>query len=178
MIMKRILFSVLLLCLYCALNAQIQETDVLFYVRTDKSLNNPTTGVEIRRFIHGRCAYCYCNDDLRTVSNNLKKDINYYEKQEKWNTSGSERPDTYDRDMSNEKWNVYSVLHKALVATEGWDGPTWPKHTQFWAYKKNLSEYMYWEEPDYDNIGRRTYRRLTKTDLKNLTFTAARDFLQ
>jgi|GEM_PF-2175989 len=176
---KMIIWSILIFLLNSVnLFAQIQNTEVLFYVRIDKSLKSPTTSVAIRRFINGRSAYCYCNDDLRTVSNNLKKDTNYYEKQEKWNTHGTENPNSYNRDLSNEKWHVYSCWHKALVATEGWNGPTWPAHTQFWAYKKDLSEYMYWEEPDDENLGRDTYRRLTKTELKNLTFTAARDFLQ
>jgi len=175
--LRLLLFAVMAILFVQEAYAQLYNTEVLFFVDKESSLTNPQTYVRIYQFRNGDNYWftgCLEDKTLRIVSNNLKKDNDYYEKQS-WGHANEGR-DMYNADMSNSRWIVYSASYRYLPTTEWGEG--WPAHTSYYAFKKDLSEYMLWHEPDYDGQGRVVCRRLTKTELKNLRFTAARDFLK
>ena len=178
---KRVLAFLWVLFFVSFVNAQIQDTEVLFYVKTDQSTSNPNTRVYVMKWKNGNryvptgtAADFWC-DDIFKIVKNLKKDNNFYEKLD-WK-EGVEKYSLYNKEMSNNKWCVYANHFNAYYF---YGQLVWPDHTKYYAVKRDLSEYMQWCEPDYieDSEGRQTYRRLTKTELINMNFTATRDFLQ
>lgn len=179
----RILLLGIVICLASGVKAQIYNSDVLFYVSENAKLSDPQTRVDIYCFKNGKCQWVNKTDAtrLKNVCDNLRSNSYYYETHsEIWGNYGD--MGSYDSKMSNDKWNVYSKFLERLYIDGA--GLEWPNHTMFHAFKKDLSQYMYWSEPEYDDWrgghnGRRvTYNRLTKSDILKLSFTGARDFLQ
>lgn len=178
----RILLLGLAICLASGVKAQIYNSDVLFYVKESASLSNPQTYVRIYRFKNGECHYVNKSSakELKTVCDNLKSSNYYYESHsELWQRDGD--VGTFDSKLSNTKWNVYSQYFERLYIDGV--GEEWPNHTQYHAWRKDFSQFMAWEEPEYDNRwghsgARSTWKQLTKAELLKLSFTGARDFLQ
>lgn len=176
---KRFLLLFMAICLASGVKAQIYNSDVLFYVSESANLKNPQSRVEIRKFENGKLYSLSTSNDeanLRTVCNNLSTNSNYYENlAHKWERRGlpywSDYHYSYNSELTNQKWNVYSKIVEANM-------PLWPAHTNFEAFYKDYSKFLTWYEPDYDNMGQRVYKRIMKSELRNITFTGARDFLQ
>ena len=173
--MRKILLLILSLCFFCTLNAQIQNTEVLFYVLKNSSVTNLNISVYVMKWVDGKL--CVPNnkhwvDDLRDVVENIRSDYNYYENLE-WRNDDAETK-WYDAEMSNDKWYVYA---RPFEACYFYGNLMYPKHTRYFAFKRDLSEFMKWYEPDYDDKGRHTYRRLTKSELRTIN-AKHRDFLQ
>ncbi len=181
----RILLLGLAICLASGVKAQIYNSEALFYLAPEYKLTNPQATVYVMRFKNG-VLYHYRNgfgENLIDVSNNIKNNDNYYEnKTSEWKEGDVGTTKKYDSSMSNEKWVVYSH-YNAYIPGFG-EMPAIVAHTDYWAHKKDLSQYMTWSEPIYvfpngSECGhRRTLNRITKEDLKKMTFTGARDFLQ
>ena len=181
--LKIILFLVIATIIANEANAQFNNTDVLFYIDVEASLANPQTNVYIWKFRNGNLyKIMKIGTTLANVSENLKKDMYYYEKDEKqsfsscWITKNS-----YNKIMSNIKWIVYSLSIEGLHSFTGAFGERvegYPDYNCYGAFKKDLSEYTEWKEPDYDGAGRFIFRRISKSELRNLKFSMTRDFLQ
>lgn len=172
-------------CLASGVDAQIYNSDVLFYVSQNANLANPETSVTILRYNEGICYHVcrYVKDrTIKKVWDNLRKNINYYEENTKiWVKLSGESIQNYDTEMSNAKWHVYSKYYPYIPAIDL--TPRIESHRDYSAIKKDFSEYMTWSEPLYrfgdDLCGQRiTLKRISKEELLKLTFTAARDFLQ
>lgn len=173
----KLLFLVMAICFASGVKARINNSEVLFYIRVDANLKDPQTRVEVYRITNGilydfRSGYNPTLEAdplaLRTVCNNLKEDSYCYDNSNRWDSFNFRK---YDANMSNDKWTVYAVSFEA-------NPPLWYAHMNYKAFKNDFSEFMEWNEPDYDKIGRRIYKRITKNELKQLSFTGARDFLQ
>ncbi len=163
-----------ILCFVNNSNAQIQNTEVLFYVLKGASPNNPNISVYIMKWKDGvlyKPSGKYWVDDLGDVSRYLRKDTYFYENME-WVRMDAERK-FYNVEMSNSKWDVYERHFNRWVFC---GNEMYPEHSRFFAFKKDLSEYMHWREPDYELHGRETLKRLTKTDILNVNINH-RDFL-
>lgn len=173
--MKRTLLSILTLFYFCIINAQIQNTEVLFYIGKDCSTTNLDISIYVMRWVNGTIYVPkdkHWVDNLRKVVENLNSDYNFYENLE-WRSDDAEIK-WYDAKMSNDKWYVYAKPFEAWIFC---GNLMHPKHTRYYAFKRDLSEYMKWSEPDYDDKGRYTYRRLTKSELRSIN-VKHRDFLQ
>ena len=173
----RFLLLGLVICLASGVKAQIYSSDVLFYVSESAKLTNPQTTVHIFLFKDGKFYEANGISDIRKVCDNLRDNDFYFERLAfKWERKGVPYWATYDfikynEELSNSKWRVYS----AWFAEEP---GLWKSHTRYEAFASDLSKYMRWEEPDWDDAGRKTCRRINKNELKQLTFTSGRDFLQ
>lgn len=174
---KRLLFLVMAICLASGVKAQIYNSEVLFYVEEGSKLTNSSTSTRIIRIKDGMLYTVSRIDNLKTVCNKLKNDINYYENHPKeWvsrNKPGS---------LSNTKWMVTSICFDALYDFDT-GAMLFPQHCIFKAIATDLSKYMEWSEPEYDDpngvhMGRRTtFKRITKSELLKLSFST-RDFLK
>ena len=163
-----------ILCFVNNSNAQIQNTEVLFYIREGDSSSDPNIYVEILRWKNGTIqTVSPSKQQMADVYRNIKEDNYYYEKLE-WSTYYGTQDwyNYYNKEMSNSKWDVYErhINRWMFLGSE-----IAPEHYHFRAFKKDLSEYMYWLEPDYCNQGRLTYKRVTKSEIKNAS--THRDFL-
>ena len=167
-------------------SAQIRNTGILYYLSENKSESDPQATLLILKFNDGKC-YWINKVELRSikvVSDNLKKDPYFYDKCE-WRQYNSA---TFDREMSNDKWIVYSMYNKRIPAFYDMymerDIPESVAHTSYYAFRNDYSQLMEWSEPLYvDMFGntrghRITYNLITKEELMNMQFTAARDFLR
>ena len=170
---KKIIIFCWTLFFISSVNAQIQDTEVLFYA--NGSITNPRISIYVMKWEYGKLYIPNDNhwvDNLSDVVENLKKDINFYEKLD-WRGNDAELK-WYDREMSNTKWHVYAVRFNAWYF---YGQLMHPDHTHYIAFKKDLSEYMDWYEPAYNGQERHTYHRVTKSELMRVN-TKFRDFLQ
>ncbi len=167
----KVLLLFFTLCFMNNSYAQIQNTEVLFYVHKNDSPNDPNIYVEVLRWKNGTIQ-TIGRQKMTEVYKNIKKD-NYYENLE-WEAyyNTDDWYNCYNRELSNSKWDVYE-RHLKRWAFGGREIS--PEHSDFRAFKKDLSEYMYWLEPDYCNQGRLIYKRLTKSEIKKAS--THRDFL-
>lgn len=146
--------KVFMLCLLMAyvpngnIWAQISNTEILFYVRMNSTagdtwgIDNPESLVHIYKFSKGHLNEVSDSNEsgyqqLKKVSDNLKKNYNYYENGRFSDLmNGSENIHSrrkYNSDFSNQKWHVYSDFWYACP--NGWSA-----HTSFYAFKFDYSE--------------------------------------
>lgn len=174
---------VFLTCFSYFVNAQVYNTEILFYVRENVDLSNPQESVEILQFRGGVGYRVYRGNEatLKAVHDNLKANSNYYENHKDLWCPNAINLSKYDSKMSNVKWNVYSNVFDRLVNYLGVE--EWPAHTQYHAFSKDLLKYILWSEPEYtgqngQRIGNPfTRKRLTKSEILKLSFIGARSFL-
>lgn len=176
--MRKTLLFILILLSTCGY-AQVTNSNVLFYVPVSStngktwSTTNPEIYLKIFRFISGELYEIGDpgSQTLKQVCDKLRQDDNYFD-----HIVGSNLHQEfncyYDKELSNNKWDVYATKWSACPNL-------WPSHVVYAAFKVVSKEIMlYWTEPDFEKIGRKTYRLITKEELKKLRFTSARNFLQ
>lgn len=188
---KRFFLLVMAICLASGVKAQIYNTEILFYVLESTDLTNvsPQDHVNILRFKDGMCWRIWKkgHDEFKKVCDNLKSNSYYYEytPEEMWIKRTELNTTNYNSDMSNEKWYVYSEYNSYVPSGQFAWGVSDPieAHTSYYAFKRDLSAFMEWSEPLYHLNGevcgkRRTFKRISKEEIKKMSFTGARDFLQ
>lgn len=167
---KRLLFFFMAICLASGVRAQIYNSGVLFFHFYEREgdclspITNPNAIIMILRVRNGSLEMQ--RTTVEKVVNNLKRNINYYE-----SATFEKIPRNYDSQMSNSKWDVWSL--------------TINKPQSFYhALKKDFSEYTEWCEPDVfwidgeeRPLGRAIYKGYTKEQLLKITFGGRRDFL-
>lgn len=174
--------ALVIIYIICAFetNAQIKDSPVLFYVREDAKY---VRIVKFKNYEHYRV--WDDNAKMENVIQNLKQNINFYE--ELFISGGFKLTDSkefpsyngYDgygelkySNMSNELWYVYSRYYPPNS-----DG-LWKAHTQYYAYKKDFSEYMEWWEIVGATDEPKVLREHLITKQKLMEIKAVRPFLK
>lgn len=180
---KKILFLVMTICLASGVKAQsrVYNSDVLFFHFCEDtrdgqmpSLSSPEARIFIIRIKDG-ALYTLASgysawEKSKEVSDNLKGNPNYY------NTKTPKLllmdANSYDPDMSNEKWIVYKL---PKWSSDGYDS--------FYAVKRDFSAFMRWREPDICSsddrtpFGRSIGKQISKEQLIKMNYIGKRDFL-
>lgn len=138
-------FRLLIICLLLWLgfespiHGQIINTDVLFFVNENSQLKYPGESVLILKFTNGTLCYIG-NNTLSKVSENLKKDQKFYDKQ-KFSKFFNIDSSHFNNNVSTAKWSVYSEISPGWNGFFGVDGYVEgvPGGTRFWAFTKDLS---------------------------------------
>ena len=176
----RFLFLVMAGCLTNSVMAQIHTSGIMVYVYENANMSDPQTSLTIFRFVDDRCYSTSTIHKLKEVSDGLRSNSNYLETLKFPMIinpfSSIKTYYSYDDKMSNGKWYVYSDFNNAWNDT--YNGEYHPAYTSYVAFKYDYSQCMKWYEPQYDNGPRRTYKRLSISELKKMKFTASRDFLR
>lgn len=175
----RFLLLVIAICLASGVKAQFYNTEDLFYVVEPVNLNNPQVTVHLVRFSSG-IGYII-RTDLKDLCDNMSDyENNIVNRGNKWLYSKNNYAGqfNYSDKLSNEKWTVYSVEGSNWV--DNMTGEFHQGYSHFVAFKKDFSQYIEWTEPEGHEYGdiKKYFKRISKSELKKIKFTGAREFLQ
>ncbi len=177
------------MCMTRVTYAQIYNSEVLFYYYAENtkgstaagSLNRPEAWIFVCRFKNGKLfcprtqSYqCLTTFSAHKVKENLKRNINYYEIIE-WAEVGHGFIGDFDTDMSTSKWTIFKIEQPKIEDDEWNRGNS--AYNEYNGFRNDFSEYINWCEPDVHDRGRYIYKKCTKQEIMNTTYSGKRDFL-